>query len=446
MTLHYHTYPNGLRIIYEKSKTNAPLTHIYLFCNVGSVHESDNLHGASHFIEHMCFKGTKNIPKAKDIFIEYDKIGAEFNAFTIKRATGYTVTCQNDYFHNCVNILGDMMFHSTFPKEEYKKEYDVVREENIADNNDFEDIINTNTDLLLYKGSSYANPIDSIKYHNKTPPDYNSIIDFYHYFYQPKNMILSVVSSLPFSKIKSLVSTTILSKYIRDIPIRPCGSPICHELSCQTDIQYHLQNRKGVENTLLTIGFRTCDMNSPDMYKLELLRTILIGGMSGRLFMLLREKHGLTYSIRVETENHEKHGGFVIFTQTDSAKLLKNGGDSNGVLPLIVKSLADLVKKGVSEEEFEIAKGNMKGDFIIQTTDDDERANYNGFEWLVREKKEDIVPYDDIYRTFIHPLKHGDIQDVIRKYFKRDKMTVCILSEKVHSLSKIKKCFDDSPL
>jgi predicted Zn-dependent peptidase len=73
MPIRHHTYPNGLRVIYEPSKTTVPLTYIYLYCNVGSVHEPDNLRGVAHFIEHMCFKGTRRISNPKDIFIEYDK-------------------------------------------------------------------------------------------------------------------------------------------------------------------------------------------------------------------------------------------------------------------------------------------------------------------------------------------------------------------------------------
>jgi len=444
MSFQYHAYPNGLRIIYEKSKTEIPLSYIYLFCDVGSAHEPDNLRGVSHFIEHMCFKGTKKIPKAKDIFIEYDKIGADFNAFTIKRATCYMVTCQNDYFHNCFSILGDMVLNSTFSKKEYEKEYEVVMEENIDDNNDFEEIIYVNSDALLYKGSSYANPVDSIKYHSKgSYPNYKDVLDFYHDFYKPENMVVSVVSTMPFSKIKSLISSTFLSKKTCMKPNLTNNIVINHTLAPQQNIQFHLEKKNGVENTLLTIGFRTCAMNSTDKYKLELLKTILVGGMSGRLFMLLREKHGLTYSVRVETENHEKTGVFTIFTQTESSKLLKNGSRGKGVLPLLIDCLGDLIKNGVTDNEVDIAKGNQEGDWMIQSTKNANRAEYNGFEFLVNNTIRDIIPYDDIYKKCIRNLKKNDVRDVIRKYFTRDRMTVCLLSDKLPSLGVIQKYFDE---
>lgn len=443
MPLQHHQYSNGLRMIYEKSHNDTPLTHIYLYCDVGSVHEPDNLRGVSHFIEHMCFKGTSRIPNAKDIFIEYDKIGANFNAFTIKRTTCYIVSCQNDYVHNCVSILGDMLFNSTFPKREYEKEYAVVVEENLNDSNDFEEVVYENTAALLYKNSSYEFPVDSIKYHSaKTPMDYDEVMRFYHNFYVPENMVASIVSALPFSKIKSIVASTLFAKNNAASRGKSGIFPICHELAPQSDIQFHLQNKKGVTNTMLTIGFRTCDMNSPDKYALQLLKTILIGGMSGRLFMLLREKHGLTYSIRVETENYEKMGGFTIFTQTESAKLLKNNG-GKGVLPLLVDCIIDLVKNGVTETEFEIAKGNQKGTIMIDRAKDEDRAEYNGFEALVRENTGGIVSYDDLYEKCIRPVKRTDVCDAVRKYFTRDRMSVCLLAEKLPSLGSIQKLFID---
>jgi predicted Zn-dependent peptidase len=441
MPIRHHTYPNGLGVIYEPSKTTVPLTYIYLYCNVGSVHEPDNLRGVAHFIEHMCFKGTRRISNPKDIFIEYDKIGAEFNAFTIKRTTCYIVVCQNDYVHNCLSILGDMVLNSTFPKKEYEKEFAVVVEENIDDSNDFQDIIYENSDALVYKGSSYEHPVDSIKYHPKeTPPKYEDVLQFYHACYQPDNMVMSIVSTMSFRRIQNLVSSTLIAKQ-KSNRIGAGPLSICHEIAPQSDIQFQLQTKKGVTNTLLTLGFRTCGMDSPDKYKLELLKTILIGGMSGRLFMLLREKHGLTYGIEMETEYHERVGDFTIFTQTDSTKLLRNGDAGRGVLPLLVDCIFDLISNGVTKKEFDTAKGNQKGNYILQQARDKDRAEYNGLEWIMRDRVCDITSYDDVYTKYIEPIKHSDMKDLIRNYFKRDKMTVCLLSEKLPSLGRIQESF-----
>jgi predicted Zn-dependent peptidase len=446
--MQHHVYPNGLRFIYESSQNKAPLTYVYLYCNVGSVHEPQHLRGVAHFIEHMCFKGTRDRTNPQDIFVEYDKIGAEFNAFTTKRATCYMIVCQNEYLHNCLSILGDMVLNSTFPKKEYGKEFAVVVEENVDDSNDFQDIIYESSDALLYQGSSYAHPVDSIKYHPKDrPPNYKDVLRFYHTYYQPDNFVMSIVSTMSFGRVQNLISSTGLARQNKGYGSGRMGEKlsICHEVRPQSDIQFHLKTKNGVTNTLLTIGFRTCGMDSPDKYKLELLKTVLIGGMSGRLFMLLREKHGLTYGIEVETEYQEKTGDFTIFTQTDSAKLLRNGGAGKGVLPLIMDCVLDLISTGITEKEFETAKGNLKGNYILKQVRDKHRAEYNGLEWILRDRTENITPCNKIYEKYIHPLCRIDVQEVIRNYFTRDRMTVCLLSEKLPSLGRVKSFFENVP-
>lgn len=96
MTITTHSFQNGFKLVHEKINNNLS-SSINVFCDVGSIYEPESLKGASHFIEHMCFKGTKKVPKAKDIYLTYDKIGAYLNAYTEKRYTCYTVKCDSDY-------------------------------------------------------------------------------------------------------------------------------------------------------------------------------------------------------------------------------------------------------------------------------------------------------------------------------------------------------------
>ena len=96
-----HTFPNGFKVVYQKCLQPLPITTIYTFCKVGSAYETDKVRGASHFVEHMCFKGTHKREKARDILKKYDEIGAFFNAYTEKRFTAYMVKCNDDYVHHC---------------------------------------------------------------------------------------------------------------------------------------------------------------------------------------------------------------------------------------------------------------------------------------------------------------------------------------------------------
>jgi hypothetical protein len=140
MTIKKITFPNGFRFVYEKLRNSAPITSIQVFCDLGSVYENDETRGISHFIEHMTFKGTKKNPNSIKLFLEYDKIGAELNAYTDKRFTCYMVKCEDEHVENSLKVLADMLLNSTFDRTEYKKEEKVVIEENINSNDDPEEI------------------------------------------------------------------------------------------------------------------------------------------------------------------------------------------------------------------------------------------------------------------------------------------------------------------
>ena len=132
--------PNGLTIIYENPETNIDITSIYCFCKLGSINEDDSTRGASHFIEHMCFQGTKKFKKPEQISHIYDKYGAYFNAFTENEQTCYTIKCPDEYLYPCIDVLSELMFYSTFSKNEYKKELQVVIQESVNSSENYESI------------------------------------------------------------------------------------------------------------------------------------------------------------------------------------------------------------------------------------------------------------------------------------------------------------------
>ena len=96
------TFPNGFRLIYEKSTSTVPISYLRTFCDLGSVYEPNDCRGASHFIEHMIYKGTRLRPDRKKIFVAFDKIGANTNASTQKRYTVYKIDCQDRYVQYCL--------------------------------------------------------------------------------------------------------------------------------------------------------------------------------------------------------------------------------------------------------------------------------------------------------------------------------------------------------
>jgi len=463
MPIKTHTFDNGFRIIYEKPNNNTPLSSIQLFCDVGSVHEYDGIRGASHFIEHMCFKGTKRFPQSKDILLSFDKLGADFNAYTEKRMTCYHINCDKEHIDNCIQLISDMLLNSIFDKKEYKKEYEVVLEENIRNENDPDVIADENLDVLLYKGSSYEFHIDNINFH-KIPLKYKDVLEYYNKFYIPNRFVLSIASNISFDKIISFVKKSYFMKNNNTniTPLHICNaqsvSPrslitahnvgVLNEQRCnkemllphsinlniepQNEIQYNLHKKVGIVTTVLYIGFRTCNDLCIDKYSLKLLNT-MVDGLSGKLSILLRENNGLTYTSSSSVNFYENIGDFVISAETDSKKLLKTG-NKKGVLPLIIELLNDLITKGVTNKEVEMAKKIKREKMNISNQDNYTLAEHNGKEMLLYGDNHNFVSHSDLFDTYYKDLNKTDINNVIQKYFKPENMSVSIVGEHIPSL------------
>lgn len=432
-----YSWPNGFRVIYEKSYVSVHNTHIQVFCDVGSAYETDNLRGASHFIEHMCFKGTSKLPTTKELMVHYDKIGAYFNAYTEKRYTCYVLRCDDEYIENSLSIMSDMILNSKFNKKEFVKEQRVVVEENIRDSDNPTSIINDVSTKYLYNGSSFMYPIDTLSYH-KNRFTYDDIVEFYHTFYQPSRMIVSIVSNQPLSFIKRVLNKTFFTTLRHERVVIPSKYFINYRIEPQSDVKIILKTNSTLNTTHLSIGFRT---ETKDKYALNMLNNILSSAFNSRLFILLREEHGLTYTSKVFVDYNEMSGDFSIYAEADNTKILRNGSNGMGVLPIIIKMILNLVHNGVTEKEMRIAHGFVKGHMKLKLENSTNIANHNGFHFLIHPDRP-VVPLSDIYRIRYQPIKKADVDSVIQTYFKRSGMVISMLGKNLPSEKQIIKLFE----
>ena len=437
MSIKTHTFDNGFRLIWEKSYNRVPITTIYIYCNVGSIHDPPDIKGAAHFIEHMCFKGTKKIPLSKDIYGEYDDIGAVFNATTEKRLTSYNVRTQDKYTAHCTRILSDMLLNSVFKRSEFAKEEHVVIEENIRNSDHNTDVAVERLEKMLYKGSSYELPVDTLDYH-KTPFDYKKVVTMYHQYYNPSNMILSIASNLSFESILKMVKQTDFIKSVNKHECPPIHALPRYTIPIQTQIQYDLFEKPNLNTTKIVISFRTCDMYNKDRYRLNILRRVISGTLSSRMTLLLREDNGLTYSSMCYTQYHEHSGEFTLFAELDKTKLIHNG-KQKGVLPIIISMLNKICRNGVTASEVKRVHTNFQGSELFKTENNWFQANYNGNELLTKKPSTKFIAYNDIYDVLYKDICKTDIDRVIDIYLKKSNMNVCIVGSDLVSLAIIKK-------
>jgi predicted Zn-dependent peptidase len=423
-----HVFPNGFRVVYQPPANHMPISHMNAFCHVGSAHEDPSTRGASHFIEHMCFKGTPKLHTSRDIEIQYDNIGAHFNAHTEKQYTCYEVTCSDQYAEKCLSILGNIMLHSVFNAKEYKKELNVVIEESVRNLTDYHNTVYDNLSTLVFKGSIYENPIDTLRYHKTTDTmKYENVVEFYRENYIPENMVLSITTSLPFSKIIEIVKQSDYAKPKRN------ATPILNTIprmivAQQQDIQIHCEPVAKMKSVYLMIGFRVCPLYHPDYYGLKFLQNLIGGMFTSRLFTLLREKNGLTYHSSVSTTFYENAGAFVFYAITDTKKLMHNVISSKkGVLPLIIDLLNDLVKRGVTQEEVTKTKHYLKGKMANMLENANSQSYHNGLRVLLHNEDREIVSFGDVYSKYYAKITKSYVNELIRKYFRRDAMNVALV-------------------
>ena len=409
------TYKNGLKLIYEKNDSKT--TTINVFVKVGSIHEPEHLRGFSHFLEHMVFKGNKKYKTHQVISEHFDSIGAYFNAYTTYDHTCYIVKSDSDYFEKNLDILSNMLLESKLKKDEFHREKTVVVDEinRIRDNN--EEYVNEKIYEILFYGSSYQNSIgaeeDQIK--GYTLP---SGKHYYKQFYNPKNMIISIISNLDIKLITKILETNKFTTVHNNLTA-------VENLPNYNLIKYP-KRRTGIlikpnlEQTYIALGFKICGRNHKDYYSLNLLKIILAGNMSSILFVNLREKEGITYSINVDTSFFKNDGCFVILTGVDNDKFL--GKNPNGALDVIIDSLNYIKNGNITQNKLKIAKGYLKGTLSLTNDDSLNVANYNGLNYLFNTKDKGLncrELFDKRYKN----ITLTDINDTIQKYFKKDLMS-----------------------
>lgn len=423
-----YTFPNGLQLVYS-NRPYGNISAINIFVRVGSNYESYSLRGGSHFLEHLMFKGTPRLGSAKAISTVFDEIGAYLNAYTDKHLTCYVAKCESTYTGRCIETFADMLRNSVMEPIEFEREKNVVVEEIIRAKDDPANHISDKILELVFKGSALALSVGSteesiLKYSR------NDILDYYQTFYKPSNMVISICTSLDFKEIQKIVSKSYMGTWIT----APFQIPSKYKVNSKLDKQKEPLVEsidRDIEQTHIAIGFRTVNQYNSDRYILELVKYILVGNMSSRLFINLREKNGLTYNVGIDNMHYETTGCFNIITSVDRDKLLEytdvSGNKKPGAIPVIIDTLADLIKNGPGEKELDKIKGFLRGSLTLESEDSQSISDYNGRQVLLDYPK--FIPMESLC-TIFEQIQKRDIEKVLRKYFCKENISIYLIGKK----------------
>jgi len=360
---------NGMRIITVPMKDNNTVT-VMALVETGSKYEPKELGGLSHFLEHMCFKGTTKRPTSFAISLELDGMGAESNAFTNTEYTGYYAKAGKKYFTKIFDVVSDIYLNSTFPEGEMEKEKGVVIEEI----NMYEDLPQRKVwdifETLLYGDQPAGRPIIGTK-ESLLAMKREDLVKYHSERYVAKATVVVVAGN-----ISEKVAVKAVEKAFAEIKTTAKkGKPATIENQKKPAVSAVFRK---TDQTHLILGFRAFDLHDKRNWQLSVLATILGRGASSRLFMKMREELGICYYIRASQSASTDHGYFSISAGVGT----KRTGEA---VEAIMRELVKIKKEGVGEAELRKAKDLMIGGMALSLESSDEYADFFGFQEVFHE-------------------------------------------------------------
>ena len=359
---------NGLRVITVPMKDNPTVT-VLVLVETGSKYETKAKNGISHFLEHMCFKGTEMRPSAYVISSELDALGSQYNAFTGTEYTGYYAKSDAKHFKQVFDIVSDIYLNSTFPEAEMEKEKGVIVEEiNMYEDMPHRHVQDVFTELLYGDqpaGWNIAGTRENVRAMTR-----NDFVKYKKEHYVPKATTVIVAGKVKekdvereiarvFGSLKSTAKDE--KKPTKDTQSKPAA----------------LVSYKKTDQTHFVLGVRSFDAYDKRNAALSVLGVILGGGMSSRLFIKLREELGVAYYVRASNDASTDHGAFQISAGVSNDRV-------DEVVREILKECAKLKTELVPKVELDKAKEYIAGNMKLELESSDAWANFYGGQEVMR--------------------------------------------------------------
>lgn len=363
---------NGLRVITVPMKDN-PTATVLVLVEAGSKYEDKRVNGISHFLEHMCFKGTEKRPKAIDISKELDSLGSQYNAFTAQEYTGYYAKSDAKHFNKIFDIVSDIYLNSTFPEVEIEKEKGVIIEEI----NMYEDMPQRHVQDLMMQllyGDQPAGWNIAGEKKNILNMKRDDFVSYKKQHYLPEATVLVVAGNVTEKQVMKEVNK-IFANIERG---KKVGKIKVKEIQAKPQA---LISFKETDQTHFVLGVRTYDLHSKKSAALSVLSGVLGGGMSSRLFQKLREEMGVGYYVRAYNDAYTDHGFLQVSAGVDNKRIEE-------VISAVLLECNKLKEEKVSMEELNKVKECMIGNMKLSLESSDDISNfYGGQELLKREIK-----------------------------------------------------------
>jgi predicted Zn-dependent peptidase len=351
-------HTSGLRVVTERMPGVRSVS-LGVWVLAGSRDEAPTISGSSHFLEHLLFKGTET-RSALDIAEAFDAVGGDLNAFTAKEYTCYYARVLDRDLDLAVDHLADMLQHSVIRSRDLDGERQVILEEINMHEDSPEDLVHDIFTETLWPDHPLGRPVlGTIATIGAATR--GSVRRFYKRHYVPGNFVVAVAGNVRHEDVLSLLSTRMETG--RPLPdgdastwnLRAGGRP-------PPASGARVVRRRKTEQAHICLGTNGLARSDPDRFAFLVVNTALGGGMSSRLFQEIRERRGLAYSVYSYHSQYTEAGLFTAYAGTTPAR-------AEQVIALLRRELDDVASGGLTEEEFERARGHVKGSLVLSLED-----------------------------------------------------------------------------
>ncbi len=384
---------NGLTVIGERLPHFRSVS-VGVWIASGSQYETRAENGLSHFLEHMLFKGTEK-RSAREIAEAMDAVGGQLNAFTAKESTCVYAKVIDEHTDLALDVLSDMVLHSAFDGDELTKEKGVVLEEIAMSEDEPEDVCGELIMSAQYGDQPLAWPIlgpaDNVRAFTR-----EALTAYRDRMYRPECSVLAVSGNYEWDRL-----ATMAERYFGEWK---AGTGACPEYAVQPAKPQNLRREKDIEQVHLSVGFPACAIGAPELYPTTIFNSVLGGAMSSRLFQRVREESGMAYSVYSYPSYYTSSGMLVIYAGTSPQ-------NAPAVLEMIDREIEKLVKDGITRDEFEKTRAQLRGSYVLGQESASARMNALGRRMLLLGDTQS----EDEMLDKLNAVQYDEVNDVMRQ-------------------------------
>jgi predicted Zn-dependent peptidase len=342
------TLPNGMRTVGERIP-HFRSAALGVWVGVGSIHEAGGEHGLTHLIEHMAFKGTAR-RSARELASAMDAVGGHLNAYTTKECTSYYARVVDEHIPLAVDVLSDLVTNPLFSEEALKLEKQVVLEEIAMVEDTPEDLVGELLGEAFYNGHGLGRPILGLAEEIKAYES-GDVAAYFKKHYRPENFVFSTAGNYDEKRLDELLASSFSQGGLAmDLPAAPAFE---HDGVKRAGVR-----KKDIEQLHISIAFRGFARMDDRLFPMLVLNNILGGGMSSRLFQRIREEKGLVYSVYTYPASYVGSGMFAFYAALNPSK-------AEQVMGIVNEELESMRQGRITQEEFERAREQLKGGYVL---------------------------------------------------------------------------------